>query len=62
MSNKKESKCSNNKEAVRSSLERAAAVLRAFMREHQIEPPSVHPGQLNFEAELFPTFSLEVLS
>ncbi len=59
---KKESKYSNNKKAVRSSVEKAAAVFKALMREHQIETPSMHPGQLNFDADLFPTFNYEVKS
>ncbi|MFH0767100.1 MAG: hypothetical protein ABII85_06320 [Bacillota bacterium] len=62
MSSKKESKCSNNKKAVRSSLERATAVLKAFKRDHQMEMPVMHPGQLSCEGILFPTFDPEVQS
>ena len=61
MSSKKATN-SNNKKAVRSSVERAAAVMKAFKRDHIIELPVNHPGQLSIDAELFPTFSHEVQS
>jgi len=62
MSKKKETQ-SNNKKAVRSSLERSAAVLAAFKRDI-LDPLelTIHPGQLTCDAILFPTFNPEVKS
>lgn len=59
MSKKKVLKCVNNKKAVRSSLERSAAVLRAFKREHIIELPMLSPGPISVERILFPIFDSE---
>jgi len=64
MSSKKELKYSINKKVVRDSLEKAAAVRKAFMRDslEPLELTVIHPGQMNFDAELFPTFCSEVSS
>ena len=61
MSKKKESKCSNNKKVLRSSIARATAVHKAFMRDEPIEL-QVHLEQLSCESLLFPIFDHEVQS
>lgn len=53
---------SNNKKAVRTSLERTAAIVKAFKRDHIIELQANHPGQISIEAMLFPVFDYEVES